>query len=259
MRFAQTTHARSSVTPRLYRTTRPLAVRAPLRCLIWASPVLLTRLPSAFDPTLCGGADPLGWASDADTRGALSFRSGLASALNRLLRAMPLSTRTLMGLLDHLSARGATQEEDGYPCLDDVVIEKAFARKLPWAGWTYSFAKKRKVYRLPVVVLLWCANSTGVFVFWAGFRLWRPKRSCARARLPNQAQAGGGHAQGGHRLGASLSLHSLRHPLQRRVVHQDGKSRLDLIWCGTLHPRTIVFWRAKRGSVSELARALPLK
>jgi hypothetical protein len=42
----------------------------------------------------------------------------------------------------------------GYLCLDDCVIEKAFARRLPWAGWTYSFAKKRKVYGLHVVVLL---------------------------------------------------------------------------------------------------------
>jgi hypothetical protein len=33
----------------------------------------------------------------------------------------------------------------GYLCLDDVVVEKAVAKRLPWAGWTYSFAKKRKV------------------------------------------------------------------------------------------------------------------
>jgi hypothetical protein len=38
----------------------------------------------------------------------------------------------------------------GYVCPDNVVVEKAFAKRLPWAGWTYSFA----------------------------FRLWRPKRSC---------------------------------------------------------------------------------
>jgi hypothetical protein len=41
---------------------------------------------------------------------------------------------------------------DGYHCLDDVVIEKTFAKKLSWAGWTYSFAKKRKIYGLHVVV-----------------------------------------------------------------------------------------------------------
>ena len=51
--------------------------------------------------------------------------------------------------------------EDGYLCLDDCVVEKkAFARKLSWAGWTYSFAKKRKVYGgLHIVVLLWCTSD----------------------------------------------------------------------------------------------------
>lgn len=60
-----------------------------------------------------------------------------------------------------------------------MVIEKAFARKLPWAGWTYSFAKKCKVYGLHVVVLLWCASDRSLRIPVA-FRLWRPKRSCAR-------------------------------------------------------------------------------
>jgi len=94
------------------------------------------------------------------------------------LRVMPLSTRTLMGLLIALCKRRRHRQE-GYLCLDDVVIEKAFARKLPWAGWTYSFAKKRKVYGLHVVVLLWCDGDGGLRIPVA-FRLWRPKRSCAR-------------------------------------------------------------------------------
>ena len=46
----------------------------------------------------------------------------------------------------------------GYLCLDDVVVEKAWAKKLPWAGWAYSFAKKRKVYGLHIVVLPWCSD-----------------------------------------------------------------------------------------------------
>jgi hypothetical protein len=60
-------------------------------------------------------------------------------------------------------------------------LEKAFAKKrqkLPWAGWTYSFAKKRKVYGLHIVALLWC-TSDGRFRIPVAFRLWRPKRSCA--------------------------------------------------------------------------------
>jgi hypothetical protein len=50
-------------------------------------------------------------------------------------------------------------------CIDDVVIEKAFA-------------KKRKVYGLHVVVLLWCSFD-GRLRIPVAFRLWRPKRSCA--------------------------------------------------------------------------------
>jgi len=97
-------------------------------------------------------------------------------ALNRLLRVMPLSTRLLMQLL---VAWVNCQSGDGYLCLDEVVVEKAFAKKLPWAAWTYSFAKKRKVYGLHIVVLLWC-SSDGRWRIPVAFRLWRPKRSCAR-------------------------------------------------------------------------------
>jgi len=64
-------------------------------------------------------------------------------ALNRLLRMMLLSTRAVMRLLVHWVI-GLSWS--GYLCLDDVIVEKAFARRLPWAGWMYSFTKKRKVY-----------------------------------------------------------------------------------------------------------------
>jgi hypothetical protein len=63
-------------------------------------------------------------------------------ALNRLLRVLPLSTRGLLRLLIAWVTRSGTP---GYLCLDDVVVEKAFAKRLPWAGWAYSFAKRRKV------------------------------------------------------------------------------------------------------------------
>src|SRR5688572_6028091 len=67
-------------------------------------------------------------------------------ALNRLLRVRPLSTRALtrglLGCARHLGRRLGTP---GYLCVDDVVLEKPFAKRLPWAAWTYSHAKKRKV------------------------------------------------------------------------------------------------------------------
>jgi hypothetical protein len=47
-------------------------------------------------------------------------------ALNRLLRVMPLSTRALMALLIGWIKQ---QKAQGYLCLDDVVVEKA------WAKW----------------------------------------------------------------------------------------------------------------------------
>ena len=97
------------------------------------------------------------------------------NALNRLLRTAPWSTRALTSLLVVWVIRSGMP---GYLCLDDVVVEKAFARRLRWAGWTYSFAKKRKVYGMHVVVVLWC-SSDGGWRIPVAFRLWRPKRSCA--------------------------------------------------------------------------------
>ena len=47
-----------------------------------------------------------------------------------------------MGLLVAWVARLGVS---GSLCLDDVVVEKAFAKRLHWVGWTYSFANKRKV------------------------------------------------------------------------------------------------------------------
>ena len=95
-------------------------------------------------------------------------------ALNRLLRVMPFSTRGLMALL----VQWVKRQAQGYLSLDDVIVEKAFAQKLPWAGWNYSLAKKRQVYGLHIVVLLWCSRD-GHWRIPVAFRLWRPKRACA--------------------------------------------------------------------------------
>ncbi len=58
------------------------------------------------------------------------------------------------------------------------MVEKAFAKRLAWSGWTYSFDKKHKVYGLHIVVLLWCSPD-GHWRVPVAFRLWRPKHSCA--------------------------------------------------------------------------------
>ena len=242
------------MTPRLYRTTRPLAVRVALALRrldiagVVGSPttIALIALYVAGLILLDG--------RQTQTRVALFLPGRAHDALNRLLRVMPLSTRALMGALIAWVKR---HEEDGYLCLDDVVIEKAFAKKLPWAGWTYSFAKKRKVYGLHIVVVLWCSES-GRLRIPVAFRLWRPKRSCAphlyRTKL---------------RLAEVMLKEVLGSGLRPKYIVFDTHysagwftkfvGRLRLIWVGTLHPRTIVLWRGKRRSVGELARELPLK
>jgi DDE superfamily endonuclease len=244
------------VTPRLYRTTRPLAVRVALALRRLDIAGVGSPTTIALIALYVAGLILLD-GRQTQTRVALFLPGRAHDALNRLLRVMPLSTRTLMGLLIALCKKRRRHREDGYLCLDDVVIEKAFARKLPWAGWTYSFAKKRKVHGLHVVVLLWC-TSDGGFRIPVAFRLWRPKRSCAPHAYRTKLK-----------LAEVMLKEVIGSGLEARYIVFDTHysagwftklvGRLGLVWVGTLHPRTIVLWRAKRRSVGELARALPLK
>ena len=174
-------------------------------------------------------------------------------ALNRLLRGMPLSTRALMGgllrLAGHLSRRLGTP---GYLVVDDVVIEKPFAKRLPWAAWTYSFAKKRKVYGCHVVLLSWTSDPAGAWRIPVACRLWRPKRTCQPGR---------------YRKTTELVVAMLREvvtagcPAASLVgdtastggVVSKTAARLGLIWVGTLAPRTTVVDRGQRQAVRDLA------
>jgi hypothetical protein len=175
-------------------------------------------------------------------------------ALNRLLRVMPWSSRAVMALLIAFAKRLGCA---GYLILDDVIVEKAFAKRLPWAGSLYSFAKKRKVWGIQIVVLLWCSVD-GRWRIPVGFRLWRPKRSCSPqhyktklelalelvtavvlAELPVDYIVGDTHYTAGW--------------FTKRLAH------LGLTWHGTLDPKTIVVWHGKRQSVRELAATLKLK
>ena len=91
-------------------------------------------------------------------------------ALNRLLRVLPWSPqRLILGLIRWVQCRG----ERGYLILDDVVVEKPFAKLLAWAGWTYSHSQKRPVFGFHIVVCFWCTSQLRIPI---GFRLWRPKR-----------------------------------------------------------------------------------
>ena len=241
------------MTPRLYRTTRPLAARIVLVLRRLGIDAVGSPTMAALITLYVAGLILLD-GRQTQTRVALFLPGRAHDALNRLLRVMPLSTRALMGLLVIFCKE---RHKDGYLCIDDAVIEKAFARKLSWAGWTYSFAKKRKVYGLHIVVVLWCSFD-GRLRIPVAFRLWRPKRSCAphlyRTKL---------------RLAEGMLKEVVGSGLRPKYIVFDTHysagwftkmvGRLQLIWVGTLHPRTIVLWRAKRRSVAELARTLPLK
>ena len=232
---------------RLYRTTRPLYLQVTraldrLGIATIGSPTTAALIALYVTGLILLDARP------TQTRLARFLPGRCHDALNRLLRTSPLSTRSLLGLLVAWVARSGVP---GYLCLDDVVVEKAFAKRLRWAGWTYSFAKKRKVYGMHVVVVLWC-SADGGFRIPVAFRLWRPKRSCAPGAYQTKLQ-----------LAAQLltELVAARLPFQYLVmdIHYTAgwftrlAGRLGICWVGALPPKTTVIWRGRRQSAAELA------
>jgi len=182
-------------------------------------------------------------------------------ALNRLLRLTSCSTRSLMALLVAWVKRQAPDPVGGYLCLDDVLVEKAFAQKLPptrsGAGWNYSFAKKRQVYGLHIVVLLWCRDDS-VWRIPVAFRLWRPKGACSQHDYRSKLQLAESMLKEVVTLGLTFQYIVFdTHYTAGWFTKMVG--RLGCVWQGTLSPRTSVIWHGKRQSVSALAERLHLK
>jgi hypothetical protein len=235
------------VASRLYRTTRPLYLQVTgvlnrLGVARTGSPTTAALIALYVTGLLLLDARP------TQTRLARFLPARCHDALNRLLRTTPWSTRVLLGLL---VAWIRQTNMPGYLCLDDVVVEKAFAKRLQWAGWTYSFAKHRKVYGMHVVVLLWC-SANGGFRIPVAFRLWRPKRSCAPAAYQTKLQ-----------LAAQMltELVAARLPFQYLVADTHYTAGwftrlagwLRITWVGTLPPHTAVVWHGRRRRAAELA------
>jgi hypothetical protein len=158
---------------RLYRTTLPLylAVQQALSRLGLArlgAPTWTALVALAVTGLLLLDPRP------TQARVARILPAHAHDALNRLLRTLPCSTRALMALLIAFVPRLGQR---GYLIVDEVIVAKARARRLPWAGWTYSYAQQRKLYGVHIVVLLWVSHA-GAWRIPVGFRLWRPKRSC---------------------------------------------------------------------------------
>jgi DDE superfamily endonuclease len=241
------------VTSRLYTTTRPLAEGVVLVLRRLGIAKVGSPTTAALIALYVGGLILLD-NRQTQTRVSRFLPARCHDALNRLLRLMPLSTRALMGLLVTWTKSYRGQ---GYLCIDDCVIEKAFARKLPWAGWTYSFAKKRKVYGLHIVVLLWCSLD-GRWRIPVAFRLWRPKRSCARRAYKTKLKLSEGMLE--EIVGSGLRPKYIVFDTHYSAGWFTRKlTRMGIEWVGTLHPRTVVLWGGRRQSVRRLGERLHLK
>jgi hypothetical protein len=238
---------------RLYRTTRQLflAVQAALVRLhlnTLGSPTLTALIALAVTGLILLEARP------TQTRVARRLPARCHDALNRLLREMPWSSRALTILLIAFAKR---LSRDGYLILDDVIVEKAFAKRLPWASKIYSFAKKRKLWGIHIVVLVWCSLD-GRWRIPVGFRLWRPKRSCRKQRYQTKLQLACALVE--LVVVSGLRVHYIvgdTHYTAGWFTKRLG--RLGMVWHGTLDPKTSVVWRGKKQSVRALAETLHLK
>ncbi len=173
-------------------------------------------------------------------------------ALNRLLRVGAFSTRALFAPVVGWAKRTGLP---GYLCLDDVVVEKAFARQSHWMGWMYSFAAKRQVYGFQVVVLSWCAGPWRIPV---AFRVWRPKAHCAPRRYRTKLELAQSMLDGVLALGLPIDYlvfdtHYTAGWLTKALT------RRGLRWNGTLDPKTIVHYHHRRWTVRDLAAHLKLR
>ena len=236
---------------RLYRTTRPLYLQVTqildqLGAAV-GSPTTAILIALYVTGLILLDARP------TQTRVTRVLPGRCHDALNRLLRTTPWSTRKLLAPLVAWIRHASLP---GYLCLDDVVVEQAFAKQLPWAGWTYSFAKKRKVYGMHIVVVLWCSTDRRWRIPVA-YRLWRPKRSCAPHHYQTKLQLA---------AGMLTELVAARLPFAYLVMDTHYTAgwftrlagRLGICWVGTLPPKTTVIWRGRRQPVAELGPRLRL-
>src|SRR5215212_725182 len=237
---------------RLYRTTRPLYLAVEqvlwqLQVPLVGSPTLAALIALSVTGLILLSARP------TQTRVARHLPGRAHDAMGRSLRTLPWSTRVLMRLLSGFAQRLG---RDGYLVLDEVIVEKAFAKRLRWAAKVYSFKDKRTVYGMVIVVLVWC-SCDGQWRIPVGFRLWRPKRSCRATRYQTKLELACPLVTAVVQAGLPVSYivfdtHYTAGWFTKRLA------RLKLTWQGTLDPKTIVVWHGKRMAVRDLASTLHL-
>ena len=169
--------------------------------------------------------------------------------LNRLLRVLPWSPQQLiLGLIRWVQCHGRV----GYLCLDDVVVEKPFAKVLKWAGWTYSHSQKRHVYGFHIVRCFWC---TGHWRIPVGFRLWRPKRKDLPASGTKLELA---QALITKVLRAGLTFEYLTFDLWYNARwFTQWLDKQQILWVSTLKSNALITYRGRTQPVAVWAQQLP--
>lgn len=170
-------------------------------------------------------------------------------ALNRLLRVLPWSSHSLvLGLIRWVQRYGGP----GYLCLDDVVVEKPFAKRLPCVGWTYSPSQKRHVFGFHIVLCFWCNGSLRIPV---GFRLWRPKRE-GLASYRTKLELAQDLLSGLLRTGLIFEYLVFDLWYNARWFTQ-WLDRQQIRWVSTLKGNALITYRGRTQPVAVWARHLP--
>ena len=173
-------------------------------------------------------------------------------AINRLLRVIPFSTRLIMALL---IAFAQSQGCTGYLCIDDVVVPKPFAKKIPWVGWAYSSTEGKPIRGLHIVVVLWCCWPFKIPV---DFRLWRSKDKCSTRHYRTKLE-----------LAKAMVVELLNAGVPFLFIAFDSwynarwftrfLSNCNVVWVSQLPCNSKVVYRNKKRTVSELAEIVKLK
>ncbi len=144
------------------------------------------------------------------------------------------------------------QTDPGYLCLDDVVVEKPFAKLLTWAGWTYSHSRQRHVFGFHIVLLFWCNTRLRIPV---GFCLWRSKRE---GMAPYRTKLELAQAMISYVLRAGLTFEYLTFDLWYNArpftkwLHEH-----KIIWVSTLKSNARITYRGRTQPVAEWTQQLP--
>jgi SRSO17 transposase len=121
----------------------------------------------------------------------------------------------------------------------------------------YSTTQRRQVDGLQVVVVVW-GSLDGRWRIPIAFRLWRPKKRCAKPAYHTKPQL----AQIMLRevLASGLRVEYVTfdtHYTSRAITKM--LTRLGVSWVGSLQDKTIVVWRGRRQSLAEVMARVRLK